>query len=92
MKREHKATMAQPDPNSKRSKRRKARGFKSLAISSRKHRRAFRRNDIGRTVGANHNGSGGTCYEPGMTVDPPVQGKIKTFAAHAAGSYDFHAT
>ena len=32
-----------PDPNSKRSKKRKARGFKSLELSSRKHKRAERR-------------------------------------------------
>lgn len=32
-----------PDPNSKRSKRRKNRGFQSLAQSSRKHRRAASR-------------------------------------------------
>ena len=42
-KREHKATMAQPDKNSLRSKRRANRGFKSLELSSRKHRRAKRR-------------------------------------------------
>lgn len=32
-----------PDKNSKRSKRRKKRGFKSLEVSSRKHRRAAKR-------------------------------------------------
>ncbi len=42
-KREHKATMAQPTKDSNRSKRRANRGFVSLAVSSRKHRRAKRR-------------------------------------------------
>jgi hypothetical protein len=37
------ATIAAPDQNSKRSRRRKVRGFKGLEASSRKHRRALRR-------------------------------------------------
>jgi len=35
--------MKGPDPSSKTTKRRKNRGFKSLEVSSRKHRRAKRR-------------------------------------------------
>jgi hypothetical protein len=43
MSKSKKATIAQPDPNSKRSKKRKVRGFKNLELSSRKHKRALRR-------------------------------------------------
>jgi hypothetical protein len=54
-KREKRATMAQPDPNSKRSRRRKNRGFKNLELSSRKHRRANKRQDSARVFnGADH--------------------------------------
>lgn len=43
MGKQKRATIAQPDPNSKRSKRRAKRGWKSLEQSSRKHKRAQRR-------------------------------------------------
>lgn len=72
------ATIKQPDPNSKTSKRRKNRGFKSLELSSRKHRRAKRRSinslmQYGKILkpgekidnGANsfvHTGGGSICY------------------------------
>lgn len=79
-----------PDPGSERSKKRKKRGFVSLERSSRKHRRAKRRLDESATVGNNHQGSGGTLYLPGTKVDPPTQGKEKTFLATAGGAYNYH--
>lgn len=89
-KREHKATMAQPTKDSKRSKRRASRGFQSLLKSSRKHRRAEDRLLRSRTIGQNHMGSNGTLLDVGLSVDPPLQGKQKTFHAHAGGAYNFH--
>jgi hypothetical protein len=47
-KRTKEVTMAQADPNSKRSKRRKNRNFVSLDASCRKHRRANKRQELAR--------------------------------------------
>ncbi len=84
--------MVNPNPikDSKRSKRRVKRGFKDLATSSRKHRRAMKRLKSNGTIGANHNGGNGTYYGPGMRIDPPLQGKTKTFAERTAGALNYH--
>lgn len=89
-KKKKRATIARPTPNSRRSKRREKRGFKSLETSSRKHRRALRRMNSAATIGQNHVGTGGQWYKPGTKVDPPTQGKTKTFAAVAGGALKYH--
>lgn len=72
------ATIKQADPNSKRSKRRKTRGFKSLEVSCRKHRRAARRSAVSRT-------QYGRLHEPGTKAD----GGSGTFVHNAGGSIRF---
>jgi hypothetical protein len=56
------ATIKRPDPNSKRSARRRTRGFRGLLDSSRKHRRAQRRQLEGRFFN-------GKLHEPGQKAD-----------------------
>lgn len=73
------------DPNSKRSIKRRARGFVSLEKSSRKHRRAEKRLAISQTIGANGMGAGGVRHKAGEAIDPPTDVKIKTFHQHAGG-------
>lgn len=68
----------QPKPDSLRSKRRKNRGFKSLEVSSRKHRRAAARSLYSRT----HYGKLG---EPGQKMD----GGSGTFVHQAGGSIKY---
>ena len=90
MSRQKKATKKGQDPNSLRTQKRFNRGFKSLEQSSRKHRRALDRLMRSRTIGANALGSNGTQYESGTAVDPPLNGKTKTFAQRAGGAYNYH--
>lgn len=71
-----------PDKNSKRSAKRRNRGFQSLELSSRKHRRAANRLAISQTIA-------GTRYAAGTKVDPPAIGKEKTFLHTAGGKVDF---
>lgn len=76
--------MYQPNPNSKTSKRRKNRGFKTLELSSRKHRRALRRSIEKRTIG-------GVLYEAGHKEEPDLRGgRLKSFLYNAGGSIKFH--
>lgn len=79
-----------PDKNSNRSKKRKNRGFVSLEKSSRRHKRAQERLAISQTIGANHMGAGGVRYDAGTPVDPPTNGKTKTFISHAGGAVNYH--
>lgn len=67
--------MKYPDENSKRSKRRKNRGFKSLEVSSRKHRRAHERLLI-------------ACTLAGKTLKPGEKAEVKCGSStwvHTAG-------
>jgi len=89
-KREHKATKANPTPGSNRSKRRANRGFQSLSVSSRKHRRALDRLLRSRTIGQSYDGGRGQLIESGTSVDGPEGGKQKTFHVHGGGAYNFH--
>ena len=70
--------MKNPDPKSERSKRRKARGFKSVELSTRKGRRAARRITIACTIA-------GKRYEPGENA------QVTTKTTHRAGGrLDYH--
>jgi hypothetical protein len=60
-KREHKATIAQPNKDSLRSKKRANRGWVSLEKSSRKHKRAAKRSVVSRA-------QYGKLHEPGARV------------------------
>jgi len=82
--------MKSPDKNSGRSKRRKNRGFQSLELSCRIHRRAKRRLDESRTIGNNHMGGNGKLYDSGARVEPPNDGKEKTFLQRAGGAVNYH--
>lgn len=75
------------DPNSKRSKRRKNRGFKSLEVSTRKGRRAARRSADSRSIA-------GKVREAGeKATRETVQGGAKFGFIHTAGgSLKYHAT
>lgn len=76
--------MKAPDQNSKTSKKRKNRGFKSLELSSRKHRRALRRSIEKRTIG-------GVLHEAGHKEEPDLRGgRLKSFLHTAGGSIKFH--
>jgi hypothetical protein len=79
MTREHKATIAQPNKDSARSKKRENRNFISLEKSSRKHKRALRRSLVSRT-------QYGKLYEAGAKVNDGGD----TFMHNAGGSIDFH--
>jgi hypothetical protein len=70
-----------PDKDSNRSKKRRARGFKSLIQSSRIHRRAEKRLAIGQTINNRR-------YPAGETVDQPYG--AKSFTQHAAGRVKHH--
>lgn len=75
----HFKTMVGPDPKSKRSQRRKNRGFVSLEQSSRKHRRARNRSYYSRF-------QYGAAHEAGKKVD----GGSGTFVHSAGGSLKYH--
>lgn len=74
--------MKQPNPNSLRSKRRKVRGFQSLSVSSRKHRRALRRQLESRNID-------GVSREPGEKIDvvPGIGSKSRIHTAGGAMKY-----
>lgn len=77
--------MVNPNPiqDSKRSQRRRARGFRSLEVSSRRHRRAERRLAISQTIE-------GTRHKAGT---PVALGLAKTKGLtthHAGGAYNYH--
>lgn len=75
--------MKGPQPNSKRTQRRKNRGWKSLQESSRIHRRALRRSINSRTIS-------GTVYEAGKKVEPKLHGgKLAVYLATAGGSIKY---
>ena len=78
--------MKSPDPQSKRTQRRKKRGFVSLEISSRKHRRNEKRMASGQTMGANSMGAGGVRHKAGAKVDLSDKKHIQ----HARGKNDYH--
>lgn len=69
--------MKRPDPNSKRSQKRRNRGFRSLLESSRKHRRAQRRQDESRSFN-------GRMHEPGEKE------KCGEWVFTAGGAYKYH--
>lgn len=73
------------DPSSKRSSSRRVRGWKSLELSSRKHRRNARRSIELRTIS-------GKLHEAGQKVDPSLAlgGKVRVHTATAGGSNDYH--
>lgn len=71
-----------PNPNSKRSKRRRTRGFVSLLKSSRKHRRAERRLAISQTINNKR-------HEAGITITGAYNSD--DFAYHSGGRLDYHA-
>lgn len=73
------------DPNSKRSKRRKNRGFKSLDVSSRKHRRAARRSSESCSIA-------GKLVKAGdkATRETVSGGAKKGFIHTAGGSLRYH--
>lgn len=75
------ATMAGPSPDSRTSARRKNRGFVSLVVSSRKHRRAARRSALSRL-------QYGKVYEPGDKVTDGAG----TFVHTAGGSIRYHSS
>jgi hypothetical protein len=75
-----------PDPNSKRSVRRKKRGFVTLEKSSRIHKRAERRLATAQTIGHNGSGSGGVRYKAGEAIQP----NNDDFVFHAGGSMNYH--
>lgn len=75
-----------PDPNSKRSIRRKIRGFISLQKSSRIHKRAEKRLAISQTIGHNGSGSGGSRYKAGE----PIQPNHDDFVFHSGGAMNYH--
>lgn len=77
------ATKAAPSPESIRTRKRQNRGFKSLEVSSRKHRRALRRLTDSCTIS-------GVTYEPGDKKIPDMRGKIKVFMHTAGGSMRYH--
>lgn len=73
-----------PDPNSKRTQRRKNRAFKSLEVSCRKHRRAIARQEQGRAID-------GKLREPGekhLCASGP--NPRKQWLHTAAGSMRYH--
>lgn len=70
-----------PDPDSNRSRKRRNRGFTSLLLSSRIHRRAERR--IGARQTINH-----VRYAAGLTIDQPYG--AKSFTQHSAGRLNYH--
>jgi len=73
-----------PDPSSKRSKRRTNRGFKGLLASSRKHRRALRRQEQNRTIN-------GKIEEPGTkALCASGPNPRKQWLHTAAGSLRYH--
>lgn len=73
--------MKNPDPKSNRSKRRQNRGFKSLELSSRKHRRAGNRLAI-------------SCSLSGKSLKPGEKAEVKcglsTWVHTAGGSMQYH--
>lgn len=73
--------MKAPDPQSKRSARRKTRGFVSLEVSCRKHRRAKRRSLWVRN-------QYGKIGKPGELM----YGASGSFAHRCGGSIKYHAT
>lgn len=77
--------MKHPDPNSKRSIRRKNRGFKSLELSSRKHRRALGRQEEACTIA-------GKLLKPGQKHDRETvkNGAKKPLLHTAGGSFKYH--
>lgn len=79
------ATIAQPNPNSKRTARRAKRNFKGLEASSRKHRRAARRSLEVRNIS-------GTVYDAGVKQDTDMRrgGKLKASMHNAGGSMKYH--
>lgn len=78
------ATKAAPMPDSLRSVRRKNRGFVSLEVSSRKHRRALRRLAEAQTIS-------GVRYEAGEKHEIDLRGgRLKAFIHTAGGAIRFH--
>lgn len=77
-----------PKQDSKRSIKRKSRGFVSLEVSSRKHRRAHKRLGISQTVGARGEGGGGIRYKAGATIDPQSSDML-SHAQHAGGRLNY---
>jgi hypothetical protein len=76
--------MYSSDPNSKTSKRRKSRGFVSLKLSCRIHRRAEKRSLQKRTIGTE-------LLDPGEKREPPLRGgRLKSFMYTAGGSIKYH--
>lgn len=71
----------QPNPDSKRSQKRRNRGFVSLEVSSRKHKRAIRRQKEKCTFN-------NSTYKPGERVDGC--GPNKRWMYVAGGSYKTH--
>lgn len=84
MSKQKRATKAAPDPDSKTSVKRKNRGFVSLEVSCRIHRRALRRLNLACTLGT-------VWYEPGTKKEPDLRGgKIKSFMHTAGGAMKYY--
>lgn len=72
------------DPNSKRSKRRKNRNFVDLLTSTRKHKRAYRRQMASRIIF-------GKVMKIGEKDEPSLNGgKLKVFLHTGSGKFDYH--
>lgn len=72
------------DPSSKRSKRRRNRGFQDLQTSTRKHRRAYRRQMSSRIIE-------GKVMAIGEKDEPSLKGgKLKVFLHTGSGKLKYH--
>lgn len=78
------ATIKQPDPTSKRSKRRANRNFQSLEVSTRKHRRAGHRSAWTRNIS-------GVVHPAGTRTEfnPRAGNKLSAWLHNAGGSIKF---
>jgi len=85
MSRQKRATKAAPSPDSQRSVRRANRGFVSLEVSSRKHRRALRRLTDSQIIS-------GVQYPAGTKKEPDAGRGMKThvFMHTAGGALRYH--
>lgn len=76
--------MKGPDQTSKKTQRRKNRGFKTLELSCRKHKRAARRTAQKCTIDD-------VVHKPGAKVDGSLKGgKLQSFLYTAGGSINYH--
>jgi hypothetical protein len=78
--------MFYPNPDSKRSKKRKNRGFTTLTMSCRKHRRAENRLKQAQVMGMNPNATGGKRIGPGEKTTNAESG----FELRGGGAIRYH--